>query len=385
MRLRYLTLSLASALVLSLAACSDGSSSKAGDESDSSSSTGGNSSGGVASSSSVCESCVTADQLPTNMTLGKLYGTNLWLSAGVNGLYSLWFLDSTSTNAYGYSVIYSDFNNGTLTFDNSSGRSYDVTSSIGTAIKNGIESGITLAFSYTGDSTLQVSVNGAAPLNVETAKYLAVAGYLSKAITIVDKKLSWVSGDSNSTYFFFDKGRYVRTGHSKGDFWEAGYYDVHRQSLIILPDFYMTDGSVKSMDLFEAATTTAGYNLKESGVTRVYTESDLTVNYVDTDLLVNTWVGIENGYNWTFVLKDDASFTAIAKEGLSSTVESRTGTWGVFGDRLVFQTSSCMNTKTCSGQVYGIVSDLTEDSFSYSSTDTTDFAYPESWTVPVYE
>ena len=44
-----------------------------------------------------------------------------------------------------------------------------------------------------------------------------------------------------------------------------------------------------------------------------------------------------------------------------------------------------MNTKTCSGQVYGIVSDLTEDSFSYSSTDTTDFAYPESWTVPVYE
>ena len=177
----------------------------------------------------------------------------------------------------------------------------------------------------------------------------------------------------------------MRPGLSKGDFWEAGYYDVHRQSLIILPDFYMTDGSVKSMDLFEAATTTAGYNLKESGVTRAYTESDLTVDYVDTDLLVNTWVGIENGYNWTFVLKDDASFTAIAKQGLSSTVESRTGTWGVFGDRLVFQTSSCMNTKTCSGQVYGIVSDLTEDSFSYSSTDTTDFAYPESWTVPVYE
>jgi hypothetical protein len=170
-----------------------------------------------------------------------------------------------------------------------------------------------------------------------------------------------------------------------GDFWEAGYYDVHRQRLILLPDFFMTDGSVKSMDMYEAATTTGGYNFTEGSVTRAYTESDLTVDYADADLLVNTWVGTEGGYNWTFVLKDDATFTAVAKEGLSSTVESRTGTWGVFGDRLVFQTASCMDTENCSPQVYGIISDLTEDSFSYASTDTTDFAYPESWTVPVYE
>lgn len=386
---------LASSLALVVSACSSGSSSSADRESDSSSSGGtssSSSSSAIVSSSSACDSCVTTSDLMINMNLGKKFGTVLWLTAGTNGLYSLWFVDTASTeNSYGTAVTHSDFADGTLSFTSSDGFVYASNLAVGDSIKAFIASGLKLSFSRASDSSLMVSINGATPVTVARATREVNADYLAKVSKIEGTILEWTSGDSVSTYRFYKNGEYVRTGTIKSDLWEAGYYDVHRQHLLCLPVFSKTDGTVATLNSFTAKIVSGGYEFDDS---RTYATSSLTANYPDVDLLTaaTSWKAKSNdSLQWTLVFSSN-SLTASAKTGLTDNTlkEKRTASWGVFGDYLAIQTASCSvvdtKTMTCPQQEIGLLSDVEDSSFTFTNSDTTaEYALPASWTVPEVE
>jgi len=328
----------------------------------------------------------------TNMNLGKRFGTVLWLTAGTNGLYSLWFVDTASTEtSYGTAVTYSDFADGTLSFTSSDGLVYASNLAVGDSIKAFIASGLKLSFSRASDSSLMVSINGATPVAVGRATREVNADYLAKASKIEGTILEWTSGDSVSTYRFYKNGEYVRTGTIKSDLWEAGYYDVHRQHLLCLPVFYKTDGTVANLNSFTAKIVSGGYEFDDS---RTYVTSSLTANYPDVDFLTAaaSWKAKSNdSLQWTLVFSSN-SLTVSAKTGLTDNTlkEKRTASWDVFGDYLVIQTVSCSvvdtKTMTCPQQEIGLLSDVEDFSFTFTNSDTTaEYALPASWSVAEVE
>ncbi len=373
-------LTLVAGSVLAFAACSD-SSSNASRETDSSSS------GEILSSSSSKDSPVPAfdtENLLPNMDLGLKFGTNLWLSAGKSGLYSLWFVDTANAGAsYGTIVTHADLSNGVLAFDTSSGYVYATGLSRGDSIIAWIEKGIRLEFSM-DDSTLMVKIDDAEPVAVKKATRQVESGYLAKSDSLVGKVLEWSDGDSSSTYRFYRNGEYIREVTGKESF-EAGYYDVHRQHLLTMPVYFA--GEVSILNSYTAKENSGSYELDNDISKKNYSVSSMTVDYPDVSLLVMSgWNSESNDtLRWTLSFSGE-NYTIKGKTGLSenTTKVQREGAWAVFGDYLVLSVEKCSAVKKveCPAVEYGTLSKVSAMSFEFENSDSSDeYAAPKKWTA----
>ncbi|MFA6623470.1 MAG: hypothetical protein WCS54_05110 [Fibrobacteraceae bacterium] len=379
MQFRSLAFTIVFAAAMSFVACGSDSSSGTNRESDSSSGTASSSSVTSGSSSADVSTVTTAD-LSANMVVGTMLGDTLVVSAGTNGLYTLWFTKGGQN--YGYAVCKANFSGASLSFKSGSCGVGTVSDTTGKKIDSALASGVTVKFSKAG-STLQVSVNGGTAVDVTKFSFAGTAGFISKASALEGKKLSWSSGDSNSVYYFYKNGIYFRTGHISGDLWEAGYYDVQQQWLLLVPKYYKTDGSLRTLSMYNVSTS---YKLYASGDVAgvAYDGTDFNVTYPDVSKLATTWTGVKSDTSWTIVLNSDASFTATAKK-VTTAVMQKSGSWGLFGDRLVFKISTCSNTATCPIIEYGVLSSVTDSSLTYTTSDTSVWALPANWTLPDYQ
>lgn len=375
-------LSIVAGSALAFTACSD-SGSSASREADSSSS------GEVLSSSSSPDNPTPAfdtENLFPNMDLGLKFGTNLWLSAGKNGLYSLWFVDTANAGtSYGTIVSHADLSSGVLAFDSTSGYVFAANHSKGDSVLAWIKKGIRLEFSM-DDSTLMVKIDDAKPVAVKKATRQVEPGYLAKSDSLVGKVLEWSNGDSSSIYRFYKNGEYIREVSGKSSAFEAGYYDVHRQRLLTLPVYFA--GYVSILNSYAAKETSGAYEFDNDISKKDYSVSSMTVDYPDESLLkAADWRSESNDtLRWTLSFSGE-NFTVKGKTGLSdnTTKIQREGAWAVFGDYLVLSVEKCSAAAKkveCPAVEYGALSKVEATSFEFENSDTSDeYAAPKNWTA----
>ncbi len=366
---------------LAFTACSD-SGSSASREADSSSS------GEVLSSSSSSDNpspAFNAENLLPNMDLGLKFGTNLWLSAGKNGLYSLWFVDTTNAGAsYGTVVSHADLSSGVLAFDSTSGYVFAANHAKGDSVLAWIKKGIRLEFSM-DDSTLMVKIDDAEPVAVKKATRQVEPGYLAKSDSLAGKVLEWSNGDSSSIYRFYKNGEYIREVSGKSSAFEAGYYDVHRQRLLTLPVYFA--GYVSILNSYAAKETSGAYEFDNGISKKDYSVSSMTVDYPDKSLLTAAdWRSESNDtLRWTLSFSGE-NYTVKGKTGLDENTLKiqRDGAWAVFGDYLVFSVEKCSAAKKveCPAVEYGTLSKVEATSFEFENSSTSDeYAAPKNWTA----
>lgn len=365
--------------VLAFSACSD-SSSGASRESDSSSS------GEILSSSSSSDNPTPAfdiENLFPNMDLGLKFGTNLWLSAGKNGLYSLWFVDTASADlSYGTIVSHADLSSGVLAFDSTSGYTFAANHSKGDSVLAWIRKGIRLEFSME-NSALMVKIDDAKPFAVKKATRQVDPDYLAKSDSLVGMVLEWSNGDTSSTYRFYKNGEYIREVAGESSAFEAGFYDVHRQHLLTLPVYFA--GYVSILNSYIAKKKNGSYEFDNEISKRNYSVSSMTVEYPDISLLTKTdWRSESNDtLKWTLAFQGE-NYTVRGKTGLNdnTTKIQREGAWAVFGDNLVLSVEKCSASKKveCPAVEWGALSKVEATSFEFENSETSDeYAAPKNW------
>jgi len=384
---KFSSIAIASAVMM-FAACSDDSSSNPNRESDSSSSK-----EFVSSSSEENEDAeaieALVEEMP-NMLLTQKDDANIWLIAGANGLYSLWAIDPNSTStSYATVATKGDIASGKLEFSKQTdGFAYAKDVKQGEAFAEWLENGITLEFSVE-DEALMVSIDGADPVAVEKVTRKVTAGYLSKADSLVGKSLEWSNGDSSSTYFFYKNGEYVRVSkYGEDDLFEAGYYDVHRQQLLMLPAQFV--GRVSSLTSYSAKIGEGSYELDDQVSAKTYEVTSVKFSYPDTELLyTNGWESTSHdSLLWTLDLLENNRYVLEAKTGVSDNTLKvrRKGEWNVFGDFFVLSVDTCQATESvqCPTE-YGKILKLSSEKFEFDNFNESNvYAAPKEWT-PVIE
>lgn len=368
-------------------ACGSDSSSSPNRESDSSSSTETSSSSVVNEEAAEIEALV--EETP-NMLLTKKGDANIWLVAGSTGLYSLWAIDTASSStSYATVATMGDITTGTLAFSKTEdGFVYAKGVSQGEAFIKWLEKGISLQFSVK-DSALMVSIDGDDPVAVQKATRKVTSGYLSKADSLVGKKLEWSNGDSSSVYRFYKNGEYIRLKtDGEEDGFEAGYYDVHRQILMLLPKEHV--GSVSALTRYTAKVDGDSYTLDDEISAKTYKASSIKVSYPDVELLsANGWESESNDtLLWTLDLQENNRYLIEGKTGVTDNTLKirRKGDWSVYGDYLVMTVDTCqaITSVKCPTE-YGQITTLSEETFEFDNAiEDNEYAAPKKWT-PVIE
>lgn len=383
---KFSSVALTSAALL-FTACGSDSSSSPNRESDSSSST------GTSSSSVENEKAAEIDALvkeTPNMLLTKKGDANIWLVAGSTGLYSLWAIDTASSStSYANALTKGDITTGKLEFSKQAdGFVYSKGVAQAEAFIEWLEDGITLEFSVE-DGVLMVSIDGDKPVAVQKATRKVTSGYLSKADSLVGKQLEWSNGDSSSVYRFFKNGEYVRLGldDEKNSF-EAGYYDVHRQVLLMEPVEHT--GTVSVLTAYTAKVDGDTYDFDDGLALKSYKASTMKVSYPDVELLkANGWESKSNDtLLWTLDLQEDNRYLIEGKTGVTDNTLKirRKGNWSVYGDYLVMTVDTCqaVTSVKCPTE-YGQITTLSEGGFEFDNViEDLEYVAPKKWT-PVIE
>jgi len=368
-------------------ACGSDSSSSPNRESDSSSSTETSSSSVVNEEAAEIEALV--EETP-NMLLTKKGDANIWLVAGSTGLYSLWAIDTASSStSYATVLTKGDITTGKLEFSKTEdGFVYAKGVAQAEAFIEWLEKGISLQFSVK-DSALMVSIDGDDPVAVQKATRKVTSGYLSKADSLVGKKLEWSNGDTSSVYRFFKNGEYVRlVSDGEEETFEAGYYDVHRQVLLMEPIEHT--GTVSVLTAYTAKVDGDSYTLDDEISAKTYNASSIKVSYPDVELLsANGWESESNDtLLWTLDLQENNRYLIEGKTGVTDNTLKirRKGDWSVYGDYLVMTVDTCqaVTSVKCPTE-YGQITNLSEDAFEFDNAiEDNEYAAPKKWT-PVIE
>ena len=385
MNLKKISLALA-ASALFFTACSDSSSSSAPEEDSSSSAA------DISSSSQKAEDADAIQKIMSempNMDLGERFGGKLWLTAGANGLYSLWVIDSSNPEtSYGTVAKTADISSGKLTFTKDDGVVYAAGEAQGDEFLAELEKGISLEFAVK-DSSLTVSINGKEAKEVGKATRKVTKDYLSRSDSLVGKKAEWSTGDASSIYRFFKNGEYVRisvaeNGDNKEDLFEAGYYDVHRQHLLLLPAYHV--GKVTSLGNYTVKVDDDDLIFEGATDKKTYHTTAMKVEYPKvSDLTDHGWESESNDtLKWTLDFKYD-EYRVVGKTGLSDNTMKvrRLGKWAVFGDYLVLTVDTCQAAKSIECKTErGAIQNLTADSFKFDNFDSkSEYATPKKWSV----
>ena len=378
--------STAFAMSLMLAACGsdDNSSNVERGDDDSSSSIEESSSSTAKSSSSKEENgpkgsrAATLDDLKKNMSLGEMFGTEVFLATGAKqGVFSLWIEDPA------WIAVRSEFKDGVLEFGVENGSFMGIVSKSADKMQKFFEDSGELKFIVNEKDQLQVSVNGGKYKDVEPVSVEKEKNTITEAGDLKGVKLSCKSGSLKQVYSFY-KGRYV-VEETDGDSasWSAGYYDIQRGYLLMLPVFF--DKSVYSL---VAAELDGDFHMSVvAGEEMDCTKSTLKYKDVDRSKLVGSWIAYNDDYKWSLKL-DSLGNHAVEVSLKKIPKENRAGVWDVYGDQLLMNNSSCSIDKergtTCLSAMKGSVEKLDpEKGFTYKHDDSDPM--PTEWSLPEYE
>jgi len=373
------------ALSLMFTACGDDSSSPSNVEREveSSSSVEESSSSVESSSSSVEENsnvpegtrAATLEDLEKNYSLGKMFGTEVFLATGAKkGVFSLWVPNVA------WIAFRSDFKDGLLEFGKTLKNSgyAGAEDAITDSLKAMIDNGTKIQLIVNEDKKLQYSLNGGDFQDMEVyTKVKTSENTLSDGLKLVGKSLKCTEGSETKTYSFYE-GRYLV---ETADSWEAGYYDIQRSYLLMLPVFYP-----KSAYSLVVSSVTSDYNMVSLSDENVSCKSsDFKFESVSREELTGEWDASKDGYDWTLVLDKSGKYSVDGSKGKNSDVNN-SGHWDVYGNLLLVSNESCLNPSKCLGAVKGVISDFdAEKGFNLDHTNTEEPIMPSAWSVPQYE
>lgn len=318
----------------------------------------------------------TLDDLEKNMYLGEMFGTDVYLATGSKqGVFSIWIPDSA------WIAVRSDFKNGVLEYGKSNGSYMGTDAKSANEMQKFFEKSGKLKFIVNEKDQLQVSVNDGDYVDVEKANVTTSTNWLSEASNLQGVKLTCKDGEKTQDYTFY-KGRYL-VEETKGDSsnWYAGYYDIQRSQLLMLPVFF--ENPVASM---ATAQVSPDFNLTMvTGQKLDCKKKTFKLKELDSKKLEGEWIAPDGGLDWILKLNKDGSYSVVAKSGRQTSLE-RSGSWTVYGDQLFLQNTRCSDLDECASAVKGTVEGLDPKSgFTYKHNDVSSAAFPEDWTVPQYE
>jgi len=314
------------------------------------------------------------DDLSKNMSLGTLLGADAYMTVGEKGLFSFWFFvkgGTTEAEAHGWIVVQSNFENGIVEIKKPAAIPAFDNSDVGDAIVDMVNSSAQISFIVKEDSSVHFSVDGGDYVEASSVQLIASPGYVSKASTLENNKITCEAGaDSSFSIEFFSDGRFVRKNtNGSTSSWSAGLYDIHRSLLFLTPSYY--NGSTNSLYRFKVENSTLNLDSlscsKKSFEATIWNKEDISKAWVAQDTL-----------NWVFILDKSGSFSLKA-DRQTVAKEAKTGTWDQFGSYLALNVNTCLDPKVCSSATIGNVTDLEEMSFSFDHSDKTKPLIPTVW------
>ena len=380
----FLTASLAS--VLGITACGDSSSASSNveREEDSSSSEAKSSSSVDVSSSSVDEKLpkgarlATLDDLQKNISLGKMFGTTAYLATGAkHDVFSIWVPDTAWVG------FYSEFKDGTITFGNGNGYYAGIDGNkVTDAVAKFWEKGGSLRFIVNDKEQLQYSLDGADYVDTEIAKVSVSGNVLSDGDKLDGLQLTCKNGKDEVTYTFYEGRFFQESEGENGLEWYAGYYDIQRSKLLLLPAFYNTKGYVP----LSTMAVSADYNITSiTGAAYTCTKSEFDYEGISEQDIAGEWASEKGGLDWTLTLEKGGSYQVQANK-VGATEELKSGNWSVYGDQLLLRNKKCLHPDKCVTAVRGKVTlDKKGGGFEYEHSDTGTPEVPTVWTEVQYE
>lgn len=317
----------------------------------------------------------TLEDLDKNISLGKMFGVDVFLAAGAKqGVFSIWIPDSA------WIAVRSEFKNGVIEYGKTVGSFMGTGVATSDSLKAFFEKGGQFQF-VVKDDKLQYSLNGGDYVVTEKAKVKISDNKISEASMLQGQKLSCKNGDTTHVYSFY-KGRFLdETKIGSDASWSAGYYDVQRSYLLMLPVFF--DQPVFSLT---TGTVSSAYNLTmATGAEYACEKSELKYSEIAHDSLAGEWVASDDGLDWTLELKSSGEYSVNAKKGANSE-DVRSGSWDVYGNVLFLKNTSCKKPSECASSVKGVLEGFdAQTGFTYKHSDKTSPKLPETWTVQKYE
>ena len=289
------------------------------------------------------------EDLLKNMEL-KLFDQTVYLSTGSKqGVLALRIPDEL------WVVTYTDFAGGVVSIEKgNSGVQYsetDAAKKIAEKVKEGFKMSFVVkeADNADEDDIILYSVDGGDYSEAIKASVAVQKGKVSKADSIKNKIYECADGDTTKVYRFFD-GSYIYE-NSVGDKvvnWHAGRYDIQRNTLLMIPFYYV--GEVRT--LFNHSVGTDNTITKISGGTLNCTVEGIEYEYEKAEDFVGEWVAKKDGLDWTFTLTADGTSKLEAREG-TKTVERKTGTWEIYGYYMVIDNNTFLNASSITTAIYG--------------------------------
>ena len=325
----------------------------------------------------------TLEDLEKNLYLGKMFGTDVYLATGAKvGVFSLWIPDTA------WVAVRSEFKDGVLEYSTANGAFMGVSVPVADSLQAFFEKGGKFQFVVNEKDSLQYSLNDGKYVTVTKADVMVQGNMISKGEDLRGKKLTCKSGDTSRVYSFY-KGRFLAE-ESVGDSssWSAGYYDIQRSRLLMLPEFFN-----KSAHALTTAYLSSDYEMRlATGGSSKCESSEFKYSEISRDSIAaaSGWVSDEGGLNWMLKLPSSKSklFT-VSGTNMGDPAEYREGRWDIYGDLLLFINTTCSEPRkaVCPSGVKGIVSDFKpNEGFTYKHDDTTSSPkLPTKWTAPVME
>lgn len=270
----------------------------------------------------------------------KLFDQTVYLSTGSKqGVLALRIPDEL------WVVTYTDFAGGVVSFKkDKAGLQYSETDAVKKIIGK-MDAGFKISFvvkeaDYADeDDTILYSVDGGDYSEAVKASVAVQKSKVSKAETIQKKIYECADGDSTRTFKFFDSS-YIYETSIDGQVvnWHAGRYDIQRNTLLMLPIYYV--GSSRTMFTYSVGTDNkiTAYN----GESMDCTVEEVEYDYEDAKDFVGEWVKTQDGVDWTFTLNANGTSKLEAFEG-SKRVELKSGTWEVYGYYMVMDYNTLLN------------------------------------------
>ncbi|SHJ02816.1 hypothetical protein [Fibrobacter sp. UWP2] len=346
---------------------------------------------GDESSSSVDDNApiraATFDDLEKNMVLKGLFGTDIKLSAGAKkGFFTFWLPGEIQDSAW--VAVQSDFANGKLKIGSSNaGVAYISGNGTIDSLKSMAHDGLTINFIVNQEGEepeLLYFVDKGDTNKVVTDRVKFSEDILSKAEDVTGKRLSCEVGDTTNVYSFFDDSfMLVRVVGKDTVNWIAGYFDIQRSKLLMLPKFRRESSSA----LYTMEVSSSFEMGPVVGTKNSCKDSKFEFKNLDVDKLATEWDASAGGKEWTMKLKSDETY-----EILVGVQPHLTGNWGVFGDYLFLSSKTCFDPDICKA-VMGKVTDFdAEKGFTFTHTpsfigeaDPAPVEIPETWAAPKYE
>lgn len=315
------------------------------------------------------------DDLQKNMSLGKMFGSEIYLATGAKlGVFSLWIPDTA------WIAVHSEFKDGVLEYGKSNGSIMTTNADVADSMSAFFEKGGIIEFVVKGEK-LQYSINGSDYADVEKVDVKTSPNWLSDGTKLQGVKLSCKNGDSQQSYSFY-KGRYVVEESIKdSSFWSAGYYDIQRSHLLMTPVFF--DKSAYSL---VSGQVSSEFNLSmDTGAEYKCEKTTFKFDELERDSIANEWIADADGVDWSMNLKKSGEYSLDATKG-KNPEDVRSGKWDVYGDILLLKNTSCQSPSKCAKSVKGSVEGFDpQKGFTYNHDDSSTPVMPKDWTLPQYE